>query len=530
MITAAFFGTSAVGDAFVLAFRIPNLLRRLVAEGAMSSGFIPIFTEIKEKEKIPAGPAQQFFLTRILSLTLITLSLITACGMLFSNGIVNVFYSLRAETGQAEILLAGSLLRRMFPYLLFVSFAAVIQGVLNTYENFTIPAAMPILLNICIISAAGISVFAEPEAAVLRRAYFLCFGVLTGGAVQFAAQIPWLYRHGFKIKFTINLRDPRIKKFIFVMIPVIFSTGVYQINILFIDPLALKLGDGPLSALYYSLRLQEFPLGIIIVSISTVILPLFSAHTANNNHDALTRDFCRAIVLLTLLVLPITVFSVGFRNNIIFALFASGSFNAESTALTADCFLFHSAAILFIGLNRVFVPLFLSHKDTRTPFIISGFGTAINICAAYCFVYFTDLGAGGLALSGLIMSITVSAAYVIVIRKKYSVSVSDTFVKDSVKLFVAMVPSCACLYFLSGLDISHTVQVILVMSRQINQTSAEYSLMQLKIFELIKIIFSAAVFLAIYGFFIKLFGVSEFQTIIAAVRRRIKSFCINIKQ
>ena len=256
MLLAHFLGTSHAGDAFVIAFMIPNLLRRLFAEGALTSAFIPVFTEISGRTGESSRENQKKFFSQVFTVLILAVGIVSVLGVIAGPLLINVFYFFSGADA-AYINTASNLLRIMFPYLFFISLAALVQAVLNSHGNFSVPAFTPVLLNASMI----VSVFILKNIFALPAYAFSC-GVLAGGILQLAFQIPWLLRLGYRFAPRINFQDPALRKMFYLMLPVVFSAGIYQINIMLLDPIALSLGEGAASSLNFSTRLQELTLGV----------------------------------------------------------------------------------------------------------------------------------------------------------------------------------------------------------------------------------------------------------------------------
>ena len=253
-VRAHFLGTSLASDAFGIAFQIPNLLRRLVAEGAMSAGFIPVLSEIREKE----GDSEALvFARQFLNLSLLVLTGLTAIGVLGAGFIVALFSALSGQTIAPEATqLTESLTRWMFPYIALVAWAAVMQGVLNTWRIFWVSAFTSVLLNIAIIGVA-LGFASQME----QPAYAFAVGVLIGGVLQLFFQVPYVFRLGFRWKPDFRI-GPRVRQALWLLVPTIFGAGVYQVNVLVSQAIAWGLGDGAVSSLQYSSRLLELTLGV----------------------------------------------------------------------------------------------------------------------------------------------------------------------------------------------------------------------------------------------------------------------------
>ncbi|MEE4297528.1 MAG: murein biosynthesis integral membrane protein MurJ, partial [Wenzhouxiangella sp.] len=264
IVLARSFGANAATDAFFVAFKIPNFLRRLFAEGSFSLAFVPVLAEYREKGD---QAALKSLIDATAGVLLSVLLVITAVGMMGAPWVVRVFAPGFADNTE-QLALAADMLRVTFPYLLFIALTALAGGILNTLGRFALPALTPALLNISLIVAAlGFSsFFAEPVKA-------LAWGVLVAGILQLLVQLPLLARHGVLPRPVAQFSHPGVRRILRLMVPTLFGSSVAQINLLLDVLLASLLISGSLSWLYYADRLMEFPLGLFGVALSTVILP-----------------------------------------------------------------------------------------------------------------------------------------------------------------------------------------------------------------------------------------------------------------
>ncbi len=391
MVKAAYLGTSALSDAFTVAFMIPNLLRRLFAEGSVSVALIPTFKEYKERGDQAEIRA---FLSATFTVLLCLVSLTVALGIALSPLIVRVFGTEPAETTM--------LTRMMFPYLAFISVAAFFQGILNSVGVFAPTGFTPILFNLSVI---GVTAILAPRAENPARA--MAFGVLLGGAVQALFQLPYVLREGFRFSLAglgKAFRNPGTRSVLRLIGPTVIGMAAYQINDIVSTALAGNAGAGIASSLQFSLRLQELILGIFAVSIGTVILPELSGRAARGEWDLYNRRLAGAIKAVILLTVPVSAFSLAMGEHLVSLLFKTGSFTDESVALTLGAFRWHIAGLLFIASNRVIAPAFYARKDSATPTYAGVASFAVNIAAAVALVGpFSGPGiAAALSISGLV--------------------------------------------------------------------------------------------------------------------------------
>lgn len=391
MLTAQFFGASGSLDGFFVAFRIPNLFRRLTAEGAFTASFIPVYTEylVNRGEEEALKLAQKAFTA--LSLFLLV---IVGLGIVFSPQIIDVIAF--GFNHPDKVALTISLNRIMFPYLFFVSIVAFCMGILNSHNYFFAPAFSPVLLNVGII--VGILFFRRFFEEPL---YGMAWGVIFGGILQLLLQIPYLIKSNFRLKISLDLSHEGVKKIGKLMLPLMMGTAIYQINIFMSTFLASFLPDGSISYLYYSDRLTEIILGVFIVSIGNVILPSMSKFSATNDYENLNSIYVTSLRSSLYLALPssATLMAIGYP--IVSVLFMRQRFTHFDAMMTEKALFYSSIGIAAIGTLRITTPVFYALKDTRTPVYISFFSFIINIAFGY-FLMKTKLQHAGLSLANTI--------------------------------------------------------------------------------------------------------------------------------
>lgn len=389
IVRAHFLGTSMMADAFTVAFMIPNLFRRLVGEGSMTAAAVPVFIdEMKEGGKSRVSElASSFFTLFTFLLTGLCLLFIISASFwvehLFARGFA---------TDPSKLQLTVLLTQCMFFYLAFISLAAVLQAILNSFKVFGPSSFTPILLNISIILCALLlsNFFERPVMA-------FALGVMIGGALQMIFQIPYVRRAGIRLKPSFGWSDPALKKILKLMLPGILGAGVYQINVLISQMIATYLAEGSVSSLQYSSRLEEFTLGVFVIAISTAVLPTFATFVRDEKFDELKKMLEFTLRLVAYITIPATIGLIVIRYPLINLLFRTGRFGEESVNLTAYAFFFHCLGLYFIGAGRILVPVFFSMKDMVTPVKAAVLATIVNICA--CLLLVGPLSNGGIALA-----------------------------------------------------------------------------------------------------------------------------------
>ena len=381
MVFAYFFGASKsyATDAFVMAFRIPNLLRDLFAEGALSSAFVPVFSEylVKRDEK------EAFRLSNLVTTTLtLVLGTIVVLGIIFAPQIVNLFASGFKDTpGKFE--LTVYMTRVMMPFILLVALAAQSMGILNARGRFGIPALSSSFFNIGsiiggIIFAALLTdpTFAHPLAAVKENPregiIGMAYGVLIGGFMQYAVQWPSLRRAGFRYRPMIDFNDPGLRRIFKMMGPAVIGTAAVQVNILVNSNFAASIpGNGPVAWLQYAFRLMQFPIGVFGVAIATATLPTISKSAALKEMGEYKETLAGSIRLAFLLTIPSAVGLIVLGRPIIAMIYQRGDFTPFDTQHTAGALAFYAVGLVGYSAIKILAPAFFALGDSRTPMLIS---------------------------------------------------------------------------------------------------------------------------------------------------------------
>lgn len=360
MVIAFFFGAGAGADVFFLAFRIPNLFRRLFAEGAFSQAFVPVLSEYREKRSFNEVRA----LVQNVSGTLgVNLVLITLLGVVGAEVVISIFAAGFVYKDEVEKLaLATEMLRLTFPYLLLISMTAFSGAILNTFGRFAAPAFTPVLLNLSLIFCA---IYLRPylEEPVMA----LAWGVLIAGVAQLSFQLPFLASERLLMLPRVNYRDEGVKKIMLLMLPAIFGVSVGQINLLLDTVLASFLETGSLSWLYYSDRLLELPLALFAITIATVILPGLSREHANDSSEDFSATLNWALRLVFLFGLPATIALILLSESLITTLFFQGEMTRRDVTMSSLSLMAYAVGLLGHMSVKVLAPGYFSRQDTRTP-------------------------------------------------------------------------------------------------------------------------------------------------------------------
>ncbi len=361
MLISRIFGASAETDAFNVAFRIPNLLRRMFAEGAFQQAFVPMLADVRSRgDEAHTGQ----FVGRIASALLSALLVVSVLGVIAAPVLVWLIASGLARNPEA-FELATLMTRWMFPYILFMSLVALAAGVLNTYRRFAVPAATPILLNLSFIACA---VWLAPQ--LEQPIMALAFAVVIGGALQLAMQLAALRRIGLSIRWSspwAALRDPDVRRVGGLMVPAVFAVSVAQISIIINTNIASHLATGSVTWLAFADRLMEFPTALLGVALGTVLLPSLSAAFAERRSDEYSHLLDWGLRLVFLLALPAAV-GLGFlAHGIVAVLFQGRAFTAIDVQQTAVAVIGYSVGLVGLIAVKILAPGFYAQKDIRTP-------------------------------------------------------------------------------------------------------------------------------------------------------------------
>lgn len=407
MVIAHFFGASAVFDAFSVAFRIPNFMRRLFAEGSFSQAFVPVLSAYQKQKN--RDEIKQF-LNAISGSLGICLCVITVAGMICAPWIVRLFAPGFAVSG-ARFHLTVTMLRVTFPYLFFISLTAFSGAILNTYSRYWVAAITPVFLNFSMIGAA---IWLSPQFTIPIIA--LAWGVFIAGAIQLLFQWPFLKRLGFLPRPRINFKDPGVKRVLKLMVPALFGVSVGQINLLIDTLFASLLIVGSVSWLYYSDRLMEFPLGVFGVAISTVILPHLSRHHASQSQldFSLTLDWALRAVLL--IALPATIVLAVIAGPLLSTLFQSGRFDAYAVIMARKSLMAFALGIAPFMLVKVLAAGFYAKQDMKTPVRIGVLVMIANMLFNVIFIW--PLAHAGIALATSLAALLNSSFLFYFLRKR----------------------------------------------------------------------------------------------------------------
>jgi putative peptidoglycan lipid II flippase len=415
LVFAAFFGAGFAMDAFIIAFRIPNLLRDLFAEGALSAAFVTTFSQTITKR----GESAAWRLANLVNNGLILiLSLIVIAGIAFAPQVVSLLiepskYQTDADTTNLTFALAVKMTRIMLPFLIMVSLSAVAMGILNTKDRFGIPASASTMFNVgSIIGGLTFAYLLAPDYIVTvfhgklgdadgvsRAIIGMAIGTLVGGMMQWLIQVPSLTSVGYRWQPVLSFKDEDVRQVMRLMAPAIIGSAALQVNVFVNTKFASGLGEGPVSWLSYAFRLIYLPIGIFGVAISTATLPAASRAAALENLDEFRRTIASSLRLTFLLTIPSAIGLIVLNRPIISLIYERGRFDAFDTDMTAVALLYNAIGLTAYSGVRVLAPAFFALKDARIPMIGSLLSIIINYAVASLTVEYLGIGHRGLALS-----------------------------------------------------------------------------------------------------------------------------------
>lgn len=432
-------GTSFAADCFILAFRIPNTLRRLVGEGSMSASLIPVFAGYL---KNGPNPEAWRFAERVFWIVAIVAAAITALGAIFSREVVAALTILGSPAANWD--LAVYLNRIILPYIFIVSLVALAGAILNSLHVFGLPAASPILFNLSMI-VFSLGVVYRPImswAPVQYRtpAVALAIGVLVGGSVQLAVLLRAVYVRGMRFRPQISLRDPGVRSVGRLMIPGFLGIGVYQINFFLNTVFATSrhLPAGSVTSLYVADRVMELTLGCFAIAVSTAILPMLSRQAVAGKIADMRKTFAFALRMVLFVTIPAAAGLILLREPIVQVLFQHGKFSAQSTALTSRALLYYSLGLPgFAGIKLV-APLFYSLKDTATPVRVGVYALLLNIALNLLFIalFSESLSNGGPALATSISAYMNFSVLLAIFRARFGSVGGRAITRSTVKIAV----------------------------------------------------------------------------------------------
>ena len=435
--TTNLLGASIFHDIFVVVLKIPNVFRKLFAEGAFSQAFIPIYSEyISSKDE----KSSQDFLNALFGILLSALFIFTALALLFAPVFILIFapgfyFDIQKQD------LAVSLLRIMFPYLALISLVAFAAGIQNSHNKFSIPAITPLIFNLSLIGSAWL---VAPKIDIPVMA--LAWGVLLAGFLQLVFQIAPLASIKKIPVPKIDFQNPGVKKFFILILPAIVAGGIAQINLLVDTIFASLLITGSPTWLYVSDRLIQFPMGIFAIAVGTVLLPGLSKSYAQKEIKAFTEQLENAFKLIFFLAIPSLIGLILFASPLLATIFQRGAFLWTDVQQASLSLIGFSLGLPFFMAMKVLVPAFFSRQNTKTPMLIAFLSLLINVCLNYLLAFYFGLGHLGLAIASSISAIVSVMILSFILKTEGLISFSGIFSAFSFKVLIA---SVALISFLS---------------------------------------------------------------------------------
>lgn len=459
-----FFGAGGLLDAWIIAFRIPNLSRRLFGEGAASASFVPIYSEVLYRDREQAA--------KLLNTVVTVLFVILASLVLLGEAIIWFYYNFFAQTGETELILSLSSI--MLPYMLFVCMVAILAGILNVHRHFARPALAPIVLNIFIIGTILFTGWLL-KLGSREQLFYVAVAVLVAGLMQIAIQIQPLRRSGVSIRPAWQVHSESFRKILLLMGPMILGLTVTQINTLADDLIAwwfsgsdekgrffeflgaqvqYPMWRGSVSHLYYAQRLYQLPLGVLGISLATAIFPVMSADAARKDFDALRVTISRGVRGTVFVALPATVGMIIVAGPLIAAAFQHGKFTGEDTNMVVTTLICYVLGLCGYFAQQILARAFYSMQDSRTPMRSALIAVFVNFFLNLTLIWF--LGRAGLAAATAICAYIQVVILTLVLRARLGRSILDglpvTVVKSIIATAVMWLAGAAIMFLMKGLS------------------------------------------------------------------------------
>jgi putative peptidoglycan lipid II flippase len=432
LIIAALFGANRSLDAFLIAFRIPNLLRDLFAEGALSTAFVTVFSQ---KIATDGDDAAWTLASKVTTLVSVFMSAIVLLGILFADLLVR----LQAPGFSADdVAFTTVLLRIMYPFILLVSLAALTMGMLNARRIFGVPAMASSFFNLgSIIGGVALGWWMDPGFGP-RALLGLAMGTLLGGLCQLGVQLPTLFKQGFRLRFDWDTQDAGVRRIISLMIPAIIAGSAVQVNVV-VNGIFASYQEGAISWLQYAFRLMQLPLGVFGVAVATVTLPLISRSAAVGNREEFREILARGIRLAFFLTIPSAIGLIGLAEPIIGLIFERGRFTHHATIETAAALRFYAIGLVGYAGIKVLAPAFYALDQRRTPMYVSLFSIVVNVALNAALAVGLGWGHRGLALSTSIVAMLNFGILYVLMRRSAGGLETGTFAHALMRIGIAAV-------------------------------------------------------------------------------------------
>jgi putative peptidoglycan lipid II flippase len=432
-VLAGFFGAGIATDAYLVAFRIPNMLRDLFAEGAMSAAFVPTFTRyLTTRDKESAWRLGN----NVINALIVVTGALVVLGIVFAEPLVRLLADDSYTANPAKLLLTVDLARIMLPSLLFIALAAALMGMLNSLHHYFIPALSPAMFNVMTIICAFtlVPLLSRWGIAPITS---IAIGTLLGGVAQLAMQWPTLRREGFRYRPTVDWRDDGLQRVLLLMGPGTIGMAATQVNLFVNNQLATGEGDGAVSWLNYAFRLMYLPIGLFGVSIATATLPAVSRQVTNKDLAAARETITRGISLMLMLNVPATVGLVVLGIPIIRVIFEHGKFHPSDTVATAAALQFYAVGLVGYSIVRIVSPVFYALGRNRVPVIVSVIAVLVNATLSILLV--RVMGYAGLALGTSIAALFNATALFLILRQSLGGMNEGRLIGSTVRIAAASI-------------------------------------------------------------------------------------------
>ncbi|MDC0358653.1 murein biosynthesis integral membrane protein MurJ [Oligoflexia bacterium] len=462
LLLARLFGAGIIADAFFVAFRIPNILRSLVAEGALTSAFVPVFSTELKKSRADAQTAMH----SVTGLLLATTIFLALAGIIFAQELVTLFAPGFGQ-GSDKSMLCATLLRIMMPFVVCVSLVAMLNGALNTVKVFGAAAFAQVAMNLALITGALLASLAANE----QSAYVVASFVLIGGALQILVQIPALRRAHLTLMPSLKIFTPVTKQLLFLMFPAIIGAAVYQLSMFMNTVLASVLVSGSVAWLFYADRLVQLPIGIFSVALASVLLPTLARAVAEKKDEIFSDSLVNALRYTSFVTIPIAFGFFYFAEQFIVLIFERGAFTHHASLKTALALKAGAIGIWGVSCHSMVARAFIARKDTKTPTAVGVFSLVVSLTCALLFMgapvagqdswlfdiiigaqailsdhlFSTDLGHAGLALATSIASTTAFFVLALLIQRRLKTIKWDAFFIATLKSLAAALGMLLCL-------------------------------------------------------------------------------------
>jgi putative peptidoglycan lipid II flippase len=427
IVAARYFGTTGAASAFTLAFQVPNLVRSLFADAALSAAFVPVFTEMLEQRK----RREAFHLAGALfGLILAVLGAITVLFMLLAGVIMPAFTG--ADSTPVLDALTVGLSRVLFPILILLGLNGLLVGILNAYDHFAIPALSPLVWNVVII--AGM-VGLRPLFHGDDKLYAYAIGVLAGTLVQFAMAVPPLRRVGFDLRISAKWRDPRIRQILRLMLPVTIGLGLINFDLLINTTLAFRISEQAPAAIDRAFRIYMLPQGMFSVAVATVVFPTISRLAARGDFDGLRRTSANGVRQIALLLIPAAAATLALATPITRLVYQGGTFDAASTRLVSEALFWFSFSLPFAGANLMLTRTYFSLQQPWTPTALAGMSLAVNLVVSLAL--YGPLGIKGVVIGTAVASAAMTLGQAFFLRRRLGGIELGTTLRAVAKILVA---------------------------------------------------------------------------------------------